>query len=129
MYPLSFAEMVKHHGLLDEKRLIPLRLIYGYYPDVVSNPGDEKEILKQLSSSYLYKDVLMWEQIKHPEKLLKLLQAIAFQIGYQVSYSELGQICGLDSKTDEKYIVLLEQCFSAPCMINNLVVQVHYGGR
>ena len=111
MYPLSFAEMVKHHGLLDEKRLIPHRLVYGYYPDVINNSGNEKEILKQLSDSYLYKDILMWEQIKRPEKLLKLLQAIAYQIGSQVSYSELGQICGLDSKTVEKYIILLEQCF------------------
>jgi predicted AAA+ superfamily ATPase len=111
MYPVSFAEMVKHHGLLNEKRLIPHRLVYGYYPDVVNNIGNEKEVLKQLSDSYLYKDILMWEQIKKPEKLLKLLQAIAFQIGSQVSYSELGQICGLDVKTVEKYVVLLEQCF------------------
>ena len=111
MYPISFAEMVQHHGLLDEKRLLPHRLVYGYYPDVVNNPGDEKEILKQLSDSYLYKDILMWEQIKKPEKLLKLLQAVAFQIGNQVSYSELGQLCGLDSKTVEKYVILLEQCY------------------
>ena len=111
MYPISFAEMVNHHGLLDEKRLLSHRLVYGYYPDVVNNPGSEKEILKQLSDSYLYKDILMWEQIKKPEKLLKLLQALAFQVGSQVSYSELGQICGLDSKTVEKYIILLEQCF------------------
>ncbi|HKL92399.1 MAG TPA: ATP-binding protein [Bacteroidales bacterium] len=111
MYPVSFAEMVMHHGLLDEKRLLPHRLVYGYYPDVVNNPGSEKEILKQLSDSYLYKDILMWEQIKKPDKLLKLLQAIAFQVGNQVSFSELGQISGLDSKTVEKYIVLLEQCF------------------
>jgi predicted AAA+ superfamily ATPase len=111
MYPVSFSEMVRHHGLLDEKRLLPHRLVYGYYPDVVNNPGDEKEILKQLSDSYLYKDILMWEQIKKPEKLLKLLQAVAFQVGNQVSYSELGQISGLDTKTVEKYIVLLEQCF------------------
>ena len=111
MYPVSFAEMVQNHGLLDEKRLLPHRLVYGYYPDVINNPGDEKEILKQLSDSYLYKDILMWEQIKKPEKLLKLLQALAFQIGNQVSYSELGQLCGLDSKTVEKYVVLLEQCY------------------
>jgi predicted AAA+ superfamily ATPase len=111
MYPLSFAEMVNHHGLLDEKRMIPQRLVYGYYPDVVNHPGSEKDLLKQLSDSYLYKDILMWEQIKKPEKLVKLLQALAFQVGSQVSYSELGQTCGLDTKTVEKYIVLLEQCF------------------
>lgn len=111
MFPLSFAEMVAHHGLIEEKRLLPHRLIYGYYPDVVTSLGNEKEILKQLSDSYLYKDILMWEQIKKPDKLLKLLQALAFQVGSQVSYNELAQLCGLDSKTVEKYIVLLEQTF------------------
>ena len=88
MFPLSFKEMVVHHGLLDEKRLLPHRLVFGYYPDVVNNPGDEKDILKQLSDSYLYKDILMWEQIKKPDKILKLLQAIADQVGSQVSYNE-----------------------------------------
>ncbi|MDR1120160.1 MAG: ATP-binding protein [Dysgonamonadaceae bacterium] len=111
LYPLSFAEMAMNHGLLDEKRLIRHRLVYGYYPEVVANPGNEREVLKQLSDSYLYKDILMWEQIKKPEKLVKLLQALAFQLGSQVSYSELGQLCGMDSKTIEKYIVLLEQCY------------------
>ncbi|MFR9517117.1 MAG: ATP-binding protein [Rikenellaceae bacterium] len=111
MFPISFAEMVAHHGFMEEKRLLPHRLIYGYYPDVVVSQGNEKEILKQLSDSYLYKDILMWEQIKKPDKLLKLLQALAFQVGSHVSYNELAQLCGLDSKTVEKYIVLLEQTF------------------
>ena len=53
----------------------------------------------------------MWEQIKKPDKLLKLLQALAFQVGTQVSYNELAQTCGMDSKTVEKYIILLEQTF------------------
>jgi hypothetical protein len=98
--------MVNHHGLLEEKRMMPHRMLYGYYPDVVCNPGDEKEILRQLSDSYLYKDVLSWEQIQKPDKLIKLLQAISFQVGSQVSYNELGQSCGLDSNTVEKYINL-----------------------
>jgi predicted AAA+ superfamily ATPase len=111
MFPLSFGEMVEHHGLLDEKRLLPHRLVFGYYPDVVNNLGDEKDILKQLSDSYLYKDILMWEQIKKPDKILKLLQALAYQVGSQVSYNELGQLCGITSKTVEKYINLLEKTF------------------
>ena len=111
IFPLSFQEMVNHHGLLEERRMLPHRLVYGYYPEIVNNPGDEKELLKQLSDSYLYKDILMWEQIKKPDKLLKLLQALAFQVGSQVSYNELAQTCGMDSKTVEKYIILLEQTF------------------
>jgi len=111
MYPLSFAEMVAHHGLLEEKRLLAHRMVYGYYPDVVNNAGIEKEILKQLSNSYLYKDVLLMEQIKKPEGLIKLLQGLAYQVGSQVSYNELSQLTGLDAKTVEKYIVVLEQTF------------------
>jgi predicted AAA+ superfamily ATPase len=111
MFPLSFGEMVLHHGLLEEKRLLAHRMVYGYYPDVVNNIGIEKEILKQLSNSYLFKDVLLLEQIKKPEGLIKLLQGLAFQVGSQVSYNELSQLCGLDAKTVEKYIVLLEQTF------------------
>lgn len=111
MYPISYGEMVAHHGLLEEKRMLPHRMVYGYYPDVVNNPGMEKDILKQLSDSYLYKDILLWEHVKKPEGLMKLLQALAFQVGSQVSYNELSQLCGLDAKTVEKYIVLLEQTF------------------
>jgi len=111
LYPLSFGEMVAHHGLLREKALLPHRLVYGYYPEIVTTAGDEKELLRQLSDSYLYKDILRWEDIRKPDKLVKLLQALALQIGSQVSYGEIGQLVGLDVKTIEKYIVLLEQCF------------------
>lgn len=111
MYPISFQEMVNHHGLLNEIRLLPHRLVYGFYPDVVNHQGNEKEILKQLSDSYLYKDLLMMDQIKKPSALVKLLQALALQIGSQVSYNELAQICGLDGKTVEKYMMLLEQSY------------------
>ena len=111
MYPISFQEMVNHHGLLNEIRLLPHRLVYGFYPDVVNHQGNEKEILKQLSDSYLYKDLLMMDQIKKPSALVKLLQALALQIGSQVSYHELAQKCGLDGKTVEKYMMLLEQSY------------------
>jgi predicted AAA+ superfamily ATPase len=103
--------MVNHHGWLEESRMIPHRLLYGYYPDVVNQPGSEKEVLKQLSDSFLYKDILLLDQVKRPESLVKLLQALAFQVGSQVSYSELSQVCSLDVKTIEKYITLLEQSY------------------
>jgi predicted AAA+ superfamily ATPase len=111
LFPFSFAEMVENHGLLQEKRLLPHRLVYGYYPDVVVNEGNEQKTLKMLSDSYLYKDILQWEGIQKPDKLLVLLQALAYQVGSQVSYNELGQTCGLDPKTVEKYILLLEKTF------------------
>jgi predicted AAA+ superfamily ATPase len=111
LFPISFAEMVNNHGLLEEKRLLHHRLLYGYYPDVVINQGNEQKILKQLSESYLYKDILQWEGIQKPDRLLILLKALAFQIGNQVSYNELAQMCGLDAKTIEKYILLLEKTF------------------
>lgn len=111
MYPLSFGEMVKEHGLLEEKRLIPHRLVYGSYPEVVTHPGQEKDLLMMLSDSYLYKDILLLDNIKKSSGLTTLLQALAYQVGSQVSYNELGQTCGMDAKTVEKYITLLEQCF------------------
>lgn len=111
MFPLSYQEMVNHHGVLEENRLLTHRLVYGYYPEVVTNPGEEEERLKLISHSYLYKDVLLWERIHKSDKLVRLLQALAFQIGSQVSYNELGSICGMDAKTVEKYINLLEQAF------------------
>ncbi len=111
LFPLSFGEMEKHHGFMEENRRLSDRLIYGYYPEVVSNPGQERELLTQLTDSYLYKDILLWERIKKPEKLIKLLQALAFQLGNEVSFHELGQITDLDNQTVENYITLLEQTF------------------
>lgn len=111
LYPLSFQELVNHTNLLEENRMIPYRMIYGYYPEVVSSQGNEKEVLKQLTDSYLYKDILMWQGIKKPDKLLKLLQALALQIGSEVSFTEIGQIVDLDNETVEKYIQLLEKTY------------------
>jgi predicted AAA+ superfamily ATPase len=111
LYPLSFGEMVAHHGLLGEKRMLSHRLVYGSYPEVVNNPGREKEILKSLTDSFLYKDILMMEGLKKPAKIVALLQALAFQTGNEVSYNELGRSIGLDNQTVEKYIDLLEKAY------------------
>ena len=91
--------MVAHHGLIEEKRLLPIRLIYGYYPEIITHPGEEKDRLKALTDSFLYKDILLWENIQKPDKLLRLMQALAFQVGQQVSYNELATLVGLDHKT------------------------------
>lgn len=111
MYPISFAEMVNHTDLITEKRLIAHRLIYGYYPEVVTNHGEERVILKELTDSILYKDILSLDSIGKPDKLQRLLQALAFQIGSQVSYNKLATLIGLDSKTIERYIDILEKSY------------------
>ena len=111
LYPFSFGEMVNHTSLIEEKRLMHHRLVYGYYPDVINNPGNETSLLKQLANSYLYKDILTWERIQKPAQLEKLVQALAFQMAQVISYNELGQHCGLNAETVEKYINLLEKAF------------------
>jgi predicted AAA+ superfamily ATPase len=132
LYPLSFGEMVAHHGLLEEKRMIPHRLVYGSYPEIINNPGNEKAILKQLTDSFLYKDILMLEGLKKPAKLITLLQALAYQAGSEVSYSELGRITGLDNQTVEKYIDLLEKTyviFRLPALSRNLRKELKRGRK
>lgn len=109
LFPLSFGELASHYGLFEAQKQLPIRLIYGNYPDVVCHPGEERQILSQLTNSYLYKDILEWERIKHPDKLVKLMQALAYQVGSEVSYNELSQLIQMDRATIEKYILLLEQ--------------------
>jgi len=111
LYPFSYGEMAAHQGQREERRLLQQRLVYGYYPEVVLNPGEEEERLKELASSYLFKDILTWERIQKPDKMERLVQALAFQVGNEVSYHELGQLAGLDNETTEKYISLLEKAF------------------
>ncbi len=111
LYPLSFGEMVKNTNIITEKSALEKRLLYGSYPEVVTSPGMEQDVLVSLTDSYLYKDILAWEKILKPQKLEKLIKALAFQIGNEVSYSELGQICELDKNTIEKYIGFLEKAF------------------
>lgn len=123
LYPLSFREMGEHTTFLEERRMIEHRLIYGYYPEIVTNPGEEKELLSLLAGSYLYKDLFTLEQIKKPSVLEKLLQALALQLGNEVSYHELGQLVGADNQTVERYIDLLEKAFvifRLPALSRNL---------
>jgi len=112
LYPITIAEMNANHGELAEGRLLEHRLIYGFYPEVINNIGEEQKTLRDLSGSYLYKDLLMIDGIKKASMLDKLLQALALQLGNEVSYTELAQLLGgVDPATVEKYIDLLEKSF------------------
>ncbi|MBK9736367.1 MAG: ATP-binding protein [Saprospiraceae bacterium] len=111
LFPISYAELINHHSELTESRHLKTRIVFGSYPEIINNEGNEIEILKSLADSYLFRDILMLDTIKKPEKLVKLLQALAFQIGSEVSYNEIANVIGLDSKTVETYIDLLEKSF------------------
>lgn len=133
LYPISFSEMVNHTSLLTEQRLLENRLIYGSYPEVINNPGNEKEVLKEIANSYLYKDVLRYDGIKKASVIDKLLVALALQVGSEVSYNELAKTIGnINSATVEKYIDLLEKAFvvyKLPALSRNLRNEIKKGKK
>lgn len=111
LFPISTRELLEHSGLIAVKQSLESRLIYGSYPDIVNHADEAKELLMNIASSYLYKDLLALEDIRRPALLEKLLVALALQVGNEVSYNEIAQTVGSDSKTVEKYIDLLEKCY------------------
>lgn len=112
LYPLSFVEMSHHHGYLEELSLLEHRLVYGYYPEIVKSEVQlARKILNDLTDGLMYKDLLTLNQIKKPALLVKLLEALALQLGNEVRYSELANLIGADSSTVERYIDLLEKAF------------------
>lgn len=111
LLPFSTQELVNHFGRLEEERQLKQRLIYGFYPDIVLHPTDAKERLTDLVSSYLYKDIFTYQDIRKPDLLPNLLEAIARQVGNEVSYHELSSLIGADAETTKRYIDLLEKNF------------------
>ena len=111
LYPISTGELYAAKGLIGLNELFERRLIYGSYPDVLLGALPPEKTLLELAESYLYKDILEMEGIRKSSVLQKLLVALALQIGSEVSYNELSRIVGIDSKTVEKYIDVLEKCY------------------
>lgn len=111
LYPLSIKELVNHNSLLEAKRNWQHYLLYGLYPDVINQKGNEKEVLKNLTDSYLYKDVFNFQEVRKPEIFDKLLKALALQLGSEVSYNELAKAVGSDIQTVQRYLDLLEKTF------------------
>jgi uncharacterized protein len=111
LYPLSLMELGDIYSPLEIGRLLERRMIFGMYPEIVSDGSESEGKLKALARSYAYKDILQYERIKNPEILEKLLQALALQVGNEVSYNELAGLVGVDKNTVANYIRILEQAF------------------
>lgn len=111
MYPISFEELEKTIGFSEISMQLEERIIYGMYPDVLNHRGNEKEVLENLINSYLYKDILMLSGIKKADVLQKLTQALALQIGSEVSYNELAKLIGVNKETIGSYIDILEKAY------------------
>jgi len=111
MYPVIWSELEKTDGYLKSQQQLELRLIYGMYPEIITHPSEEQNLLKQLVDSYLYKDLLAFARIKKPTVLEELLKALALQIGSEVSFNELSQLLHIDKNTVKSYIEILEKGF------------------
>ena len=111
LFPISWEEFENHVGYTEASAQLEERLIFGMYPDILNHRSEARDVLKQLTSSYLYKDVLSLTGIKKPDLLDKLLKALALQLGSEVSYNELSNMLQIDKATVSKYIDLLEKAF------------------
>ncbi|MFK7832183.1 MAG: ATP-binding protein [Winogradskyella sp.] len=123
LFPISWEEFEAKLSYVKAYQQLEQRLLFGMYPDVLNHLGDEIELLKTLTDSYLYKDILAFNSIKKPEVLEKLLQALAYQTGQEVSYNELSQLLGIDKNTVNSYIDILENSyviFRLPSFSKNL---------
>jgi len=111
LYPFSISELKSIYSNLEIDRLLEKIIIFGMYPEIIINGFDNERNLKEITKSYLYKDVLQYQNIRNPDILEKLLQALALQIGNEVSYNELSNSLGIDKKTVQSYISILEKAF------------------
>lgn len=112
LFPFSYAELAQTFAPHEQKAQLDFWLRFGFYPDIAfSSEADARVLLDNLSSRYLYQDVLEFENLKRAEVLVQLLQLLALQIGQLVSYHELANTLKISSQTVERYIELLEKAF------------------
>lgn len=109
LFPITWEEYENKIGFIKSEQQIENRLLYGLYPEVINNQGNERETLKNLVNSYLYRDILAFSDIRKPDVLEKLLQALALQLGSEVNYNELSGLIGINKITVQKYIDILEK--------------------
>lgn len=132
LYPVWQGEL-KENGL-ETKQHLEDRLVYGSYPELwhYEKLEDKKRYLLELVNAYLLKDILILDGIRSPSVLINLLKMIAYQIGKEVSYNELGTALGISKNTVEKYLNLLTQVFvliKVPAYSNNLRKEISKSQR
>ena len=113
LYTLSENEYTQIENNINKMDKIRERLVFGNYPELLQLPDrqDKVDYLNEMISSYLLKDILVYEHIKNSQKIFNLLRLIAFQIGGEVSLQELGIQLGISKNTVEKYLDLLSKVF------------------
>jgi len=111
LYPFSIEELNPEKNKIEIDRTIENRMIYGFYPEVIIKSAEAEENIKLIAKSYLYKDILQYQNIKNPNILEKLLQSLALQVGNEVSYNELSNFLDIDKKTVANYIEILKKAF------------------
>ncbi len=109
LFPIAWEELENKEGFVKAEQQLENRLLYGMYPEILNNKGNEREVLKNLVSSYLYRDILAFSEIRKPEILDDLLLALALQMGNEVNYNELAKTIGINKITIQKYIEILEK--------------------
>lgn len=124
LYPLSYEELTKTASVMDKKNILLRAMRFGLYPSVILQDDNQAlENLNEITSSYLFKDILVFQQLKKPELLHDLLKLLAFQISNEVSYSELASKLRVDQTVVQRYIQLLEDnfiIFRLPALKKNL---------
>lgn len=132
LWPISWAEYEKGVGFLKSEQSLENRLIYGFYPDVINQTSQEEKVLIELAESYLYKDVMMYGNLKKPKLIQDILKALAYQVGHEVKFKEVAETVGADPKTVASYIEVLEKAFvvfGLSSYSNNLRTEIKTGRK
>lgn len=113
LFPFCEAEYDNAENKVSKPDKLKQRLVFGNYPELLHIPdnSDKKQYIAEIINSYLLKDILLFENIKNSSKIINLLRLIAFQIGSEVSYQELGKQLSISKNTVEKYLDLLSKVF------------------
>lgn len=111
LYAPSFSEAAKHFGLTHEIELLEERLIFGNYPNVLSDLENAEALLIQQIDEVVHTQLGAKDRVNKADKLMKMLQILAFQCGEPISYNDIAQRCGVDNETIERYIDLFEKAF------------------